>query len=79
MDNKPTSSCSCRTLLTVAMVFTCVSLLTPGPAGAQDSFYVRQPEVQNGEAEIEEHGAVLAGTNATEDLRQSHEVEVAQG
>lgn len=79
MDNKATNSCWGLTLLTVAMVFTCVSLLTPGPAGAQDSFYVRQPEVQNGETEIEEHGAVLAGTNATEDLRQSHEVEVTQG
>ena len=79
MDNTGTGSRWSRVLLAAAMLFTCVALLTPGPARAQDSFYVRQPEVEKGETEIEEHGAILAGTNATEDLRQSHEVEVTQG
>jgi hypothetical protein len=79
MDNTGTGSRWSRVLVAAAMLFTCVTLLTAHQAWAQDSFYVRQPEVEKGETEIEEHGAVLAGTNATEDLRQSHEVEVTQG
>jgi hypothetical protein len=79
MDRNGNSSLVRRGLLSAALIPMCVTPLTPCPAWAQDSFYVRQPEVENGETEIEEHGAVLAGTNATEDLRQSHEVEVTQG
>jgi hypothetical protein len=52
-------------------------LLMPGQAWAQ--FYVRQPDVQKGEAEVEEHGAIYAGAGEDQDLRQSHEVEFKYG
>lgn len=74
MDNEGTSSRWGGVLLAVA-----VTLLKPGPAWAQDSFYVRQPEVENGQTEIEEHGAVSADPTMEENLRQSHEVEVTEG
>jgi hypothetical protein len=61
------------------LILTCITLLTPGPAWAQDSFYVRQPEVEKGETEIEEHGVVSADPTTEENLRQSHEVEVTEG
>jgi hypothetical protein len=77
MDNKGTSPRLGRAVLTVTMVFTCVSLLTPTSASAQ--FYVRQPDVEKGESELEEHGAVYAGPGEDEDLRQSHEVEFKRG
>jgi hypothetical protein len=54
------------------------TLLSPIRAWAQDSFYVRQPEVEKGKTEIEDHSAVLTG-NAIEDLRQSHEIEATYG
>ena len=63
--------------MTVATGFTCVALLTPTRASAQ--FYVRQPDVEKGESEVEEHGAVYAGPGEDEDLRQSHEVEFKRG
>jgi hypothetical protein len=40
---------------------------------------VRQPEVEKGKTEIEDHSAVLTGTNSTEDFRQSHEIEATYG
>ena len=80
MDNEWTSWCWSRPLASATMlILTCVTLLTPGPAWAQDSFYVRQPEVEKGETEIEEHGAVSADPTTEENLRQSHEVEVTEG
>ena len=39
----------------------------------QESFYVRQPEVEKGETEIEEHGAFFSGPTTEESLGQSHE------
>lgn len=52
--------------------------LAPAPASAQ--FYVRQPEVERGEVELEEHGTVYAGLPAEGDaLRQSHELEAKIG
>ena len=77
MDNEGTSSRWGRILLAVAILFTCVTLLTPTPVSAQ--FYVRQPDVEKGETEVEEHGAVYAGPGEEEDLRQSHEVEFKRG
>jgi hypothetical protein len=61
----------------VAVVIVWVTLLTPSLAFAQ--FYVRQPDVEKGESEVEEHGAVFAGPGDDEDLRQSHEVEFTHG
>lgn len=52
-------------------------LLMPGQVWAQ--FYVRQPDVEKGEAEVEEHGAIYSGPGEDEDLRQSHEVEFKYG
>jgi hypothetical protein len=47
------------------------------PAWAQ--FYVRSPEVDKGEAEIEEHGAFYSGPGEDERLRQTHELEGKYG
>jgi hypothetical protein len=47
------------------------------PASAQ--FYVRSPEVDKGEAEIEEHGALYSGPGEDERLRQTHELEGKYG
>jgi hypothetical protein len=77
MDTKGTSVRWSRVLLVVAMVFTCGTLLTPTPASAQ--FYVRQPDVEKGETEVEEHGAIFAGPGEDENLHQSHEVEFTRG
>jgi hypothetical protein len=74
MGNKGTGG---RVLLAVAAVFTCVTLLIPMQASAQ--FYVRQPDVEKGETEVEEHGAAYAGPGNDEELRQSHEVEFKRG
>jgi hypothetical protein len=63
--------------LTVAMSLTCVTLLMPIRASAQ--FYVRQPDVEKGVSEVEEHGAAYVGPGDNEDLRQSHEVEFKRG
>ena len=51
--------------------------LASSPASAQ--FYVRSPEVDKGEAEIEEHGALYSGPGEDERLRQSHEIEGKYG
>jgi hypothetical protein len=51
--------------------------LASAPASAQ--FYVRSPEVDKGEAEIEEHGALYSGPGEDERLRQSHEIEGKYG
>jgi len=51
--------------------------LASAPASAQ--FYVRSPDVEKGETEIEEHGAIYAGPGEEERLRQSHEVEIKHG
>ena len=42
-------------------------------------FYVRQPDVEKGVSEVEEHGAAYVGPGDDEDLRQSHEVEFKRG
>ena len=47
------------------------------PTSAQ--FYVRSPEVNKGEAEIEEHGAFYSGPGEGERLWQSHELEGKYG
>jgi hypothetical protein len=59
------------------MGFTCVAMLTPDRASAQ--FYVRQPDVEKGVSEVEEHGAVYVSPGGDEDLRQSHEIEFKRG
>jgi len=66
-----------QVLLALGVVFTCVALLAPSRASAQ--FYVRQPDVEKGVSEVEEHGAVFAGPGEDEDLRQSHEIEFKRG
>jgi hypothetical protein len=77
MDNKGTSPCWGQVLLAVVVGYTCVALLTPTPASAQ--FYVRQPDVEKGVSEVEEHGAAFVGPGDDEELRQSHEVEFTRG
>ena len=77
MNDKETSLRWAPIILMVALGVTCVTLLTPTSASAQ--FYVRQPDVEKGESEVEEHGAVYAGPGDDEDLRQSHEVEFKRG
>jgi hypothetical protein len=46
------------------------------PISAHAQFYVRQPDVDKGESEIEEHGAFYSGPGTDEQLDQSHEVEL---
>jgi hypothetical protein len=65
-----------RAAVSFAFVFSMLSL-TSWSASAQ--FYVRSPEVDKGEAEIEEHGAVYSGPGEDERLRQSHELEGKYG
>lgn len=55
----------------------CVTLLIATPLLAQ--FYVRQPDVEKGETELEEDGAIYFGPGEDEDLRQSHELEFKRG
>src|SRR6187399_2297439 len=51
--------------------------LASAPASAQ--FYVRSPEVDKGEGEIEEHGALYSSPGEDERLRHTHEVEGKYG
>jgi len=78
MGNARTGAFWSRACWVAGMAFTCVMLLAPIPAWAQDSFYVRQPEVEKGKTEIEDHSAVLTG-NATEDLRQATKSKARMG
>jgi hypothetical protein len=77
VSNKGASLRWVRCLLAVTLLVTGVALLAPSPASAQ--FYVRQPDVEKGESEVEEHGAVFVSPGDDEDLRQSHEVEFTRG
>jgi hypothetical protein len=77
VNNKGTSLRWGRALLAITMVFTVITLLTPSRAAAQ--FYVRQPDVEKGVSEVEEHGAAFVGPSDDEELRQSHEVEFTRG
>ena len=54
-------------------------LLVGACAAANAQFYVRSPDVEKGETEVEEHGAAYAGPGEEERLRQSHEVEFKHG
>ena len=53
------------------------TLLAISPVWAQ--FYVRSPEVEKGEGEIEEHGAFYSGPGEDERLTQTHELEGKYG
>ena len=55
----------------------CIALGAATSAHAQ--FYVRSPEIEKGELEIEEHGAFYSGPGEEERLRQSHELEQKYG
>ena len=77
MDVELASARRGQLLLAGALVFISAALLTSAPASAQ--FYVRQPDVEKGVSEVEEHGAVYAGPGEDEDLRQSHEIEFKRG
>jgi hypothetical protein len=66
-----------RILPAAVVVIGWMILLMPEQAWAQ--FYVRQPEVEKGEIELEEHAAVYSGAGEVERLRQSHEVEFYYG
>jgi hypothetical protein len=54
-------------------------LIVLASATVSAQFYVRSPEVDKGEAEIEEHGAVYSGPGEDERLRQTHEIEGKYG
>jgi hypothetical protein len=79
MQNGGSGSRRTKSCCAAGMFIASVTLLAPAPTWAQDSFYVRQPEVEKGKTEIEDHSAVLTGTNSTEDFRQSHEIEATYG
>jgi len=65
-----------RVALAYGFVFSALALAS-SPASAQ--FYVRSPEVDKGEAEVEEHGALYSGPGEDERLRHSHEIEGKYG
>jgi hypothetical protein len=65
-----------RTIIYLGVAITLCSTSVPS-AWAQ--FYVRSPEVNKGEVEIEEHGALYSGPGEEERLRQTHEVEGKYG
>jgi hypothetical protein len=46
---------------------------------ARAQFYVTSPDVEQGETELEEHGAIYAGPTKEEDLHQSHELVFRDG
>jgi hypothetical protein len=77
MTKEGSSSRWRRVLPAIVIVIGWFMLLTPNLAWAQ--FYVRQPDVEKGETEVEEHGAIYVGPGDDEDLRQSHEVEFKRG
>jgi len=60
-----------------ALTAACLTVMIATPAAAQ--FYVRQPDVEKGVLELEEHGAVYSGPGEDEKLRQSHEIEGKYG
>src|SRR5262245_2201440 len=62
----------------IALTFS-VFLIVSARAPASAQFYVRSPEVDKGEAEIEEHGAIYSGPGEDERLRQTHEIEGKYG
>jgi len=70
-----------RSYFAVTILTTSLTLLLPIRAWGfdQESFYVRQPEVEKGELEFEEHGAFFSGPSREEDLNQSHEIEATYG
>ena len=67
----PLGAVFCFSLALTALSF------AASPAWAQ--FYVRSPEVDKGEAEIEEHGAFYSGPGEDERLTQTHELEGKYG
>jgi hypothetical protein len=77
MSSAGTGSRWHRILATAIVVVGWMVLLMPTQAWAQ--FYVNQPEVEKGEIELEEHGAIFSGAGADERLRQSHELEAYYG
>jgi hypothetical protein len=71
-----------RIYFAVAILTTSLTLILPTRAWAQfdqETFYVRQPEVEKGETEFEEHGAFFSGPSSEENLSQSHEIEATYG
>jgi hypothetical protein len=65
-----------RDLITLTIAVFLIALAS-APASAQ--FYVRSPEVDKGEAEIEEHGALYSGPGEDERFMQTHELEGKYG
>jgi len=65
-----------RVALSCGFVFLALAVLS---SAASAQFYVRSPEVDKGEAELEEHGALYSGPGEDERLRQSHEIEGKYG
>jgi hypothetical protein len=76
MDGRKGLSAPWRALITFNFA---LILLVSACAAANAQFYVRSPDVEKGETEVEEHGAVYAGPGGEERLRQSHEVEFKHG
>jgi hypothetical protein len=64
-------------LAAVTALVSWAALLMPTKAWAQ--FYVSSPDVEKGEIEIEEHGAIYAGLTEEENLRQSHDIVFRDG
>ena len=76
VDGHRTITAPWRVALSCGFVFAALALAS-SPASAQ--FYVRSPEVDKGEAEIEEHGALYSGPGEDERVRQTHELEGKYG
>ena len=75
--------CWCKSLFApgralITLTFS-VFLIVLASAPVRAQFYVRSPEVDKGEAEIEEHGALYSGPGEDERLKHSHEIEGKYG
>jgi hypothetical protein len=82
MGIEGSGSCLSRISFAIAILTTSFTLILPTQAWAQfdqESFYVRQPEVEKGKIEFEEHGAFFSGPSNEENLSQSHEIEATYG
>jgi hypothetical protein len=51
----------------------------PTPSRASEPFYVRQPDVEKSETDIEEHSTAFAGPGEDEQFHQNHEIELERG
>ena len=66
-----------RALLVATLALIGSAVITPSHAAGP--FYVRQPDVEKGETDIEEHSTAFVGPGEDEQFHQKHEIELERG